>query len=135
MPVFEQRTQISLQTTSLSPPDQIMEVDAFDPSPVYTPTSAAHRSFGDDTSTISNVPSVSASLGLTQEHIKAHMRLLRAFQALKWRVQDPDSYPGVASRIPSRARSLKADDRWAWFLQLAVERCAYLQQTSKFSFV
>ena len=127
MPLFEQRVQISLQTTSLSSPDQIMEGYTFEPSPAYTPTSAAHTSLGDDTSTLSNVPSVSASLGLTQDHIKAHLRLLRAFQALKWRVQDPDSYPEVASRIPPRARSLKADDRWVWFLQLAVERCAYLR--------
>ena len=126
MPLFEQRTQISLQTTSLSPSDQAMKVDISDPSPAYTPISAVHRSLDDDTSTISNAPSVSASLGLTQEHIKAHLRLLRAFQVLKWRVQDPDSYPEVASRIPPRARSLKADDRWVWFLQLAVERCDYL---------
>ena len=132
MPSFEQRTQISLQTTSLSPPGQTMEADTFDPSPVYTPSSSAHHSPDDDTSTMSNVPSVSGNLGLTSEHIKAHLRLLRAIQALKWRVQDPDSYPEVASRIPPRARSLKADDRWVWFLQLAVERCAYPQQHPSF---
>jgi len=107
-----------------------MEIGVVDPSPAYTPTVTSSSSFIDDRSTISSVPSVSASLSLTPEHIKAHLRLLRSFQALKWRVQDPDSYPEVASRIPPRARSLNANDRWVWFLQLAVERCAYPQRHS-----
>lgn len=103
-----------------------MEIEIIDPSPAYTPAHAARSPIDDDRSTISTAPSVSANLNLTPEHFKAHLRLLRAFQALKWRVQDPDSYPEVASRIPPRARSLNANDRWIWFLQLAVERYAYL---------
>ena len=103
-----------------------MGIEIIDPSPAYTPTLVAHSSIDDDRSTVSTVPSVSANLHLTPEHIKAHLRLLRAFQALKWRVENPDSYPEVASRIPPRARSLNANDRWIWFLQLAVERYAYL---------
>jgi hypothetical protein len=100
-----------------------MEVDIIaDPSPAYTPTTAGPPSPDDDRSVISHVPSVSQSLNLTPEHIKAHLRLLRAFQALKWRVQNPDSYPEVASRIPPTAKSLNPNDRWIWFLQLAVER-------------
>lgn len=100
-----------------------MEADFSDPSPAYTPTLTAEpSSVEDDLSIISSVPSASPSISLTSEHIKAHLRLLRAIQGLKWRVQNPDSYPEVASKIPPRARSLKQNDRWVWFLQLAVER-------------
>jgi len=103
--------------------------EVFDPSPAYTPAfTSPPSSLDDNRSIISSVPSVSANPTLTPEHIKAHLRLLRAFQALKWRVQDPDSYPEVAPKIPPRARSLDANDRWVWFLQLAVERFAYLQR-------
>jgi len=107
-----------------------MEAELFDsdPSPAYTAAfTSPPSSLYDNQSIISSVPSVSANLNLTPEHIKAHLRLLRAFQALKWRVQNPDSYPEVAFRIPLGARSLNANDRWVWFLQLAVERFAYLQ--------
>lgn len=104
-----------------------MEFDPTDPSPAYTPALTSEPgSLEDDLSIISSIPSVSPSLSLAPKHIKAHLRLLRAFQALKWRVQNPDSYPEVASKIPPRARSLNQDDRWIWFLQLAVERCANL---------
>lgn len=118
-------TQIPLPNRRQAASDETMEHELVDPSPAYTPASSA-RTLDDGRSMISQVPSISASFTLTPEHIKAHLRLLRAFQALKWRVQDPSSYPEVASRIPPRARSLSANDRWVWFLQLAVERYAYL---------
>ena len=108
-----------------------MEFDLTDPSPAYTSTFTSEpSSLEDDLSIISSVPSASSSLSLAPGHIKAHLRLLRAFQALKWRVQNPDSYPEVASKIPPRARSLNQNDRWIWFLQLAVERCAHLPRHS-----
>ena len=111
-------------------PDQTMDVDTTDPSPAYTPAFTAHPPPIDARSSISHASSyassVSANLSLTAEHIKAHLKLLRAFQALKWRVQNHDSYPEVASRIPSKARALRPKDRWVWFLQLAVQRSAHL---------
>ena len=103
--------------------------DEFDPSPAYTPATTTERSsIGDGLSITSTAPSLTTNISLGPDHIKAHLRLLRAFQALKWRVQDPDSYPEVASKIPPRARSLSPKDRWVWFLQLAVERCARLSR-------
>ena len=102
-----------------------MESDPIDPSPAYASVLTSAPTSLEDFSITSSAPSVSTSLSLTPGHIKAHLRLLRAFQALKWRVQNPDSYPEVASKIPPRARSLNQKGRWIWFLQLAVERCAH----------
>ena len=99
-----------------------MEADFPDPSPAYTPTLTAEPSIEDDLSATSSITSAYPGISLTSEHIKAHLRLLRAIQGLKWRVQNPESYPEVASKIPPGARSLKQKDRWVWFLQLAVER-------------
>ena len=111
--------------------EQTMEDDLADPSPAYTSVFTAEpASLEGGLSVESSVPSASTGLSLTPEHIKAHLRLLRAFQALKWRVQNPDSYPEVASKIPPRARSLNQNDRWIWFLQLAVERSVHLPRHS-----
>lgn len=58
------------------------------------------------------------------EDIETHLRLLRAFQLFKGKVEDPYSDPRVAEILPSVGRGICTNGRWLWFLEMAVERCA-----------
>lgn len=51
------------------------------------------------------------------EHLKAHLRLLRAFKNLRTQVDNADN-------LPDATGILEASQRWAWFVTLAVERRA-----------
>lgn len=52
--------------------------------------------------------------------LQAHLNLLRAFKELRIRVEQD------AHNLPPAAASLDTEKRWIWFLELAVERCAYI---------
>lgn len=51
--------------------------------------------------------------------LQVHLDLLRAFKALKTRVEEDPS------GLPENARLLTAEKRWVWFLELSVERYVY----------
>lgn len=57
------------------------------------------------------------------EQLRSHLRLLAMFASMKQKVDDPDSDPRVAERIPPLAMALPPEKRWIWFLELAVDRC------------
>ena len=54
--------------------------------------------------------------------LKAHLGLLRAFRELKSRVTDLEANQDVRNKLPSLAQELEPQDRWTWFLELALER-------------
>lgn len=55
------------------------------------------------------------------ESLKAHLGLLAAFKRLRQRVEScPDE------NLPDIAQFLDGPQRWAWFIGLAVERCALI---------
>ena len=41
---------------------------------------------------------------------------------MKQKVEDPDSNPQLTDKIPLIAKALPPEERWVWFLELAVER-------------
>ncbi|KAA1466623.1 hypothetical protein DENSPDRAFT_46315 [Dentipellis sp. KUC8613] len=51
------------------------------------------------------------------DHLKCHLNLLRAFHLLREQVE-----AGTDERLPASARAMEKDQRWAWFVGLAVER-------------
>ncbi|TFY50729.1 hypothetical protein EVG20_g11361 [Dentipellis fragilis] len=51
------------------------------------------------------------------KHVKCHLNLLRAFHELREKVE-----AGTDTRIPPSVRPMEKDQRWAWFVGLAVER-------------
>lgn len=53
--------------------------------------------------------------------LKTHLRLLGAFHSLRSIVE-----AGEDVRIPSHVRDFEPEQRWAWFVNLAVERCVGL---------
>jgi len=55
--------------------------------------------------------------------LKAHLGLLKAFRELKNRVTDLEANQDVRDKLPSLARMLEPQQRWIWFLELALERC------------
>ena len=55
--------------------------------------------------------------------LKAHLGLLRGFRELKNRVTDLQANQGVRDKLPLLARELGPQQRWIWFLELALERC------------
>lgn len=54
--------------------------------------------------------------------LKSHLRLLGMFTLMKRKVENPDSDPQLAGVIPPLAKALSPNERWVWFLELAVER-------------
>ncbi|KAF8549934.1 hypothetical protein OG21DRAFT_1447248 [Imleria badia] len=54
---------------------------------------------------------------VSPQHVKGHIRLLRAFYNLRITVED-----GKDRRIPWYAMKMEKDARWRWFVHLAVER-------------
>ncbi|KAH0840381.1 hypothetical protein J3R83DRAFT_1413 [Lanmaoa asiatica] len=54
---------------------------------------------------------------VSPEHVKGHLRLLRAFYNLRITVEDCKD-----RRIPGYAMQMDRDARWRWFVHLAVER-------------
>jgi len=61
---------------------------------------------------------------VTISQLKAHLGLLRAFRKLKNRVTDLETNQDVREKLPSLAQELGQPQRWTWFLELALERCA-----------
>jgi len=60
---------------------------------------------------------------VTTTQLRAHLGLLRAFRELKERVTDLEANQDVRNKLPSLAQELGPQDRWTWFLELALERC------------
>jgi len=60
---------------------------------------------------------------VTVPQLKAHLGLLRAFRELKDRVTDLEANQDVRDKLPPLAQELGPEDRWTWFLELALERC------------
>ena len=60
---------------------------------------------------------------VSTEQLKSHLRLLGMFALMKRKVQDPDLDPQLSEAIPALAKALSPEERWVWFLELAVERC------------
>ena len=60
---------------------------------------------------------------VTISQLKAHLGLLRAFRELKNRVTDLETNRDTRDKLPSLARELESQQRWVWFLELALERC------------
>lgn len=56
---------------------------------------------------------------VSKEHVKGHIRLLRAFYNLRITVEDCKD-----RRIPWYVTRMTKDARWRWFVHLAVERCS-----------
>ena len=56
------------------------------------------------------------------EQLKSHLRLLGMFMLMKQKVEDPDSDPQLADMMPFLAKALSPEERWVWFLELAVDR-------------
>jgi len=54
--------------------------------------------------------------------LKSHLRLLGMFALMKRKIENPDSDPQLAEAIPLPAKALPPEERWVWFLELAVER-------------
>lgn len=59
----------------------------------------------------------------TISQLKAHLGLLRAFRELKNRVTDLEANRDAHDKLPLLARELDPQQRWVWFLELALERC------------
>ena len=59
---------------------------------------------------------------VTTTQLKVHLGLLRAFRELKNRVTDLEANQDVRNKLPSMAQELGPQDRWTWFLELALER-------------
>lgn len=59
---------------------------------------------------------------VTISQLKAHLGLLRAFKELKNRVTDLEANRDVRDKVPPLARELEPQQRWIWFLELALER-------------
>ena len=60
---------------------------------------------------------------VTVHQLKTHLGLLRAFRELKDRVTNLEANQDVRDKLPSLARELGPQERWTWFLELALERC------------
>ena len=59
---------------------------------------------------------------VSTEQLKSHLRLLGVFMLMKQKVENPDSDPRLTDKIPLIAKALPPEERWVWFLELAVER-------------
>ena len=54
--------------------------------------------------------------------LKTHLGLLRVFRELKNRVTDLEANQDVHSNLPPLAQELGPQERWTWFLELALDR-------------
>ena len=61
---------------------------------------------------------------VTPSQLKTHLGLLRAFRELKTRVTDLEANLDMRDRLPPLAQELGSEERWTWFSELALERCA-----------
>ena len=59
---------------------------------------------------------------VTVSQLKTHLGLLRAFRVLKDRVTDLETRQEVRNKLPPSAQELGPQERWTWFLELALER-------------
>ena len=59
---------------------------------------------------------------VTASQLKTHLGLLRAFRELKDRVIDLETHQDVRDKLPPMAQQLGPQERWTWFLELALER-------------
>ena len=59
---------------------------------------------------------------VTVSQLKTHLGLLRAFRELKDRVVDLEANNDVRDKLPPMAQELGPQERWTWFLELALER-------------
>jgi hypothetical protein len=98
-----------------------------DPGP--SPGPASPPAYEGTTFTIGN-RTVSRPL-VSIEQLKSHLRLLGMFKLMKHKVENPDSDPQLAEAIPLLAKILSPEERWRWFLELAVERCALIINSSR----
>jgi len=71
---------------------------------------------------------------VTAAQLKAHLGLLRAFRELKNRVTDLEVNQDVRDKLPLLAQELGPQDRWTWFLELALERCAVCNPWARLGF-
>lgn len=62
--------------------------------------------------------------------LRTHLGLLRAFDELKVKVQGDSN---IVNALPPLAKALDPEARWVWFLELALERCAF-RRFSHFTF-
>lgn len=58
---------------------------------------------------------------ITAAEIKGHLRLLNIFHKLQETVEK-----GQDPRLPDWCKGLSTPVRWAWFVNLAVERCTFI---------
>lgn len=63
---------------------------------------------------------------VTAPQLKTHLGLLKAFRELKGRVTDLEANRDVRDKLPPLAQELGPQERWTWFLELALERCELL---------
>ena len=54
--------------------------------------------------------------------LKIHLGLLRAFRELRDRVTNLEANQDARDKLPSLAQELEPQERWTWFLELALER-------------
>ena len=59
---------------------------------------------------------------VTPSQLKTHLGLLRAFRELKDRVTDLEVSQDARDKLPPLAQELGPQERWTWFLELALER-------------
>ena len=59
---------------------------------------------------------------VTISQLKAHLGLLRAFRELENRVTDLEANRDVRDKLPPLGQKLGSQQRWVWFLELALER-------------
>lgn len=58
------------------------------------------------------------------DQLKSHLRLLGMFTLVKEKVEALHLDPQFMDTIPPLAKNLSSEERWRWFLELAVERYA-----------
>ena len=63
---------------------------------------------------------------VTVSQLKTHLRLLRTFRELKDWVVDLEANQDVRDKLPPMAQELGPQERWTWFLELALERSSLL---------
>lgn len=90
--------------------------------PAYTHAPSPEPPSYDNTAFFIGTRTVAHPL-VSTEQLKSHLRLLGMFALMKRKVQDPSLDPQLSEAIPALAMTLSPEERWVWFLELAVERC------------
>ena len=67
---------------------------------------------------------------VTIPQLKAHLGLLKAFRELKNRVTYLEANQDVRDKVPLLAQELGPQQRWTWFLELALERYVLCNPTA-----